>query len=204
MIRRSSVVLVALLALTFVPAPASAEASVDHQVKKLTKKVKRLSAKLKSLEARVAELPPTGATGPAGPATGPAGGALSGSYPNPVLAAGAVTSAAIAEGAVTGAGVLDDSLTAADLMGGALSGSITLNAGFVATGRCRDFSIAVPGARVGDVVTLSVNDSILDDIVLSGVRVDQPGNVIAKACNLSGAAFPQLTDIEITVVTVSP
>ncbi|MCW2966892.1 MAG: hypothetical protein JWM71_664, partial [Solirubrobacteraceae bacterium] len=42
-----------------------------------------------------------GATGPAGPATGAAGGALSGTYPNPSLATGAVGTAALADGAVT-------------------------------------------------------------------------------------------------------
>jgi hypothetical protein len=44
-----------------------------------------------------------GPTGPAGPATGAAGGALSGSYPNPALAAGAVDTSVLADGAVTAA-----------------------------------------------------------------------------------------------------
>ncbi len=42
-----------------------------------------------------------GAIGPTGPAVGPAGGDLSGSFPNPSLATGAVTSAKLAGGAVT-------------------------------------------------------------------------------------------------------
>lgn len=42
-----------------------------------------------------------GPVGPAGPSTGPAGGALTGSFPNPQLAAGAISSpAAFAPGAV--------------------------------------------------------------------------------------------------------
>lgn len=43
----------------------------------------------------------TGATGPAGPSTGAAGGDLTGSYPNPAIANGAVATAKIADGAVT-------------------------------------------------------------------------------------------------------
>ena len=42
---------------------------------------------------------PAGPTGPAGPSTGRAGGALTGTYPNPLLAPGAVDSAAFAASA---------------------------------------------------------------------------------------------------------
>jgi hypothetical protein len=43
---------------------------------------------------------PAGATGPTGPSTGPAGGDLTGSYPNPLLADGKVSTSKFAAGAV--------------------------------------------------------------------------------------------------------
>ena len=54
---------------------------------------------------------------------GAAGGALGGSYPNPTIGDGAVTSAALAEGAVTVSRLADGSVTASKLAAGAVSGS---------------------------------------------------------------------------------
>jgi hypothetical protein len=118
------------------------------------------------------------------------------------IATGTVTTADIATGAVNAAKVADDSLDAFDLAGGESNGTITLNAGFVANGRCRDFNVAVTGAQVGDAVLFSVNSAVPAGIALSGVRVSAPDNVVAKACNLSGAAFPQLTGVQVAIVTI--
>jgi hypothetical protein len=58
---------------------------------------------------------PQGAQGPAGPATGAAGGSLTGTYPNPLIAAGAIGTNQLADGSVTGAKVAANSLTGANI-----------------------------------------------------------------------------------------
>jgi hypothetical protein len=119
------------------------------------------------------------------------------------IADGAVTNAKLGGSSVDSSKIASDTITAFDIAGGEANGAINLGAGFVANGRCRDFNIAVGGAKTGDAVLFSVNTALPEGIVLTGVRVNANDNVIGKACNLSGAAFPQLSGIQVEIVTIT-
>jgi hypothetical protein len=118
------------------PKPAGAAAQAK-QIAALETLVGTLSKELTGLESRSAAiaartpqpLPP--APSPPLPFAGPAGGALTGDFPNPLLASGIVGTAQLAPEAVMSTAVRDDSLTGADVADGLIAPPI------------------VPGATIG-------------------------------------------------------
>ena len=125
---------VATLALVF--AMGGSAVAAKHYLVNSTKQINpKVLKKLKGHNGK------TGPTGPAGPATGPAGGALTGSYPNPGLAGGAVGTANFAPTATA------PNATNAAALGGLAASGYTQRSCASLTGQVKGFvGIAASGA----------------------------------------------------------
>jgi hypothetical protein len=116
------------------------------------------------------------------------------------IASSAVGGAEIASNAVTGGDVANEGLTQADLNGADSNGTITVGAG-LANGTCVDLNLNVPGADAGEAAVLSMRDDVPAGMVIYGVGVLVDDQVVAKACNFTGAASPAINQAPIRLLT---
>jgi len=119
------------------------------------------------------------------------------------IAANSVGASEIAGGGVGSSEIADNVITSADLAGGASSGSISLPAGAVANGRCKNYDAGVGGAIAGDAVIFSIDGAVPEGILIYGVRVPANGTATVKVCNFTGGAMPAFTNLPVSVITIS-
>jgi hypothetical protein len=119
------------------------------------------------------------------------------------IAAGAVGGSEIAAGAVGTSEIANNTVSSADLAGGGATGAINITGGSIANGRCIEVDTSVSGAVAGDAVIFSIDGAAPAGVLFYGVRVPSNGHVALKVCNFTGGLMPAITNLPVSVITIT-
>jgi hypothetical protein len=119
-----------------------------------------------------------------------AGGDLAGTFPNPMIANGSVTSAKVADG----------TMRIADLF--LLKQTATIDVPLVPASSCTGFSLIAAGTKPGDIAFAYAPLDFSDELVLPPSMFDTAGETPLKICNIGATALdpPSMT---YTVYTIA-
>jgi hypothetical protein len=119
------------------------------------------------------------------------------------IASAAVGSSEIAAGAVGTSEIANNTVSSADLAGGGATGAISIAGGSIANGRCNEVDTSVSGAVAGDTVIFSIDGAAPEGVLFYGVRVPSNGHVTLKVCNFTGGLMPAITNLPVSVITIT-
>ena len=118
------------------------------------------------------------------------------------LATDSVNATEIADNSITSAKVTNNTLTTADIAGADVNGgAISVSAGLVLNGRCKQLDANIAGAKAGEAVVFSVQAPLQDGVVIYGQRVPSDGHVTFDVCNFSGATHAAISNLPVRVIT---